>query len=441
MKTHERAFSPRPSRIALAVLAMAGTMSVGGAQAGRLNYQLELTGLHSDNINLSENNQASETVLIPGLSFDFQQQGSAIEIQARGEIERRHYTGNEFDDETRSRFAGQFNWAVLPQRMHIVLEDYLSEESINFRDGRYPGNLQQVNIFLGGPSFYARFSDATRLQLDLRAVDTYAEVSQGFDSRRYSAAAALQHDFDATSNIGLHLASTRVEFDDEVTSVDYTRQDGFVRYEGRRRNLSYELDLGRSRLDRHSADDESTTLARGLVEWQLTPESRLRLRARRQFADEVQNLTQRLSDPDESLVPDLVDSSATLVSGGVYRQRATELEYRYNGERVGFRIRPRHREFSYIDSASNDRKERDVFAQASYRVTPLTSVVVSGTARTRDFDSGQEDRDRIYSIGIQQQRTRHWGWRAEAIHNERTSNNPDPEYKEKAVLLTVWWKR
>jgi hypothetical protein len=325
--------------------------------------------------------------------------------------------------------------------MNIVVEDYLSEESINFRDGRYPGNLQAVNIFLAGPSFYARFSDATRLQFDLRAADTYAEVTPGFDSKRYSAAAVLQHDLGATSKVSLHLAGTRVEFDDEVSAVDYTREDGFGRYEGNLRKVEYQVDVGRSRLDRRSAQDISTTLARAIVRWDITPESRLRLRARRQFADEVQDLVVRLSDPDESLIPELVDASSSLVTGGVYRQKDAEIDYRFTGERFGFRARPRYRTFDYIDASSNDRTERSIVLQASYRLTPLTTVSLSGSVRDRDFENGQSDRDNIYSLGIEQQRTRHWGWRASAIINDRDSNQPDPVYKENVVYLTIWWKR
>lgn len=444
MKMPERNSRPalaRTLRPTILPIALGAAMAMSDVQAARLNYQVELTGLHSDNINLSEDNQASESVLIPRVKFDFSEEGSAVKVKARGEIERRHYSGNEFDDETRSRFAGQLNWSVLPQRMSIVLEDYLSEESINFRDGRYPGNLQQVNIFLAGPSFYARFNEATRLQLDLRAADTHAEVAQGFDSRRYSAAAVLQRDLGATSKVSLHLAGTRVDFDDEISSVDYTRQDGFGRYEGNLRNIEYQFDLGRSRLDRRSADDVSTSIARAVIQWQITPESRLRLRARRQFADEVQDLVVRLSDPDESLIPELVDSSSSLVTGGVYRQKDAELDYRFTGERFGLRARPRYRTFDYIDASSNDRDERSVAFQVSYRLTALTTVALNGTVRNRDFDGGQRDRDHIYSLGIEQQRTRHWGWRAAVLRNNRDSNQPDPEYKESVIYLTLWWKR
>lgn len=443
MKTPDTVPHPARCRLRPAILpfAVVAAMWMGGAQAARLNYQVELTGLHSDNINLSEDNQASESVLIPHLEFDFREEGSAVEIHARGAIERRHYSGNEFDDETRSEFAGQLNWSLFPQRLNIVVEDYLSEEPINFRDGRYPGNLQQVNVFLAGPTFYARFSDSTRFQLDLRGADTHAEVSPGFDSRRYSAAGVLQHDLTPTSKVSLHLASTRANFDDAAT-IDYTRQDGFVRYEGNLRRITYQLDAGRSRLDRSAADDASASILRADFQWQINEESRLRLRARRQFADEVQDMIVRLSDPDEVLVPDLVSASDSLVTGGVYRLRAYEADYRFNGERFSLRTRAVDRRLEYLDRTDSNRTERSLTYRVGYRLRPAMNVFVSGLVRQREFlNRDEKDTDHVISVGLEQQRTRHWGWRVEAIRNQRDSNLADPVYKENAALLTIWWKR
>ena len=424
----------------MAILAAAAL--TGSANAGQLDYRFELEALHSDNINLSEDNQATETVLVPRVKFNFKQEGASIELQARGELERRHYFGSQFDDESRSEFAGQLNWSLLPQRMNLVIEDYLSEEPINFRGGRYPGNLQRVNVFLGGPSFFARLGDATRFQLDLRGVSTHAEVAPDFDGKRHSAAASLQRDLSPTSKASLNLTSMKAEFDDATTAVDYTRNDGFVRYEGRLRKIEYELDLGHSRLNRDIGEDPTTTIARATMQWQPNSRNRVRFRARHQFADQVQDLVVRLRDPDESLVPDLVDSSSSLVSSGVYRQRDVELDYRYRGERVGFRVRPLYRELRYIDRADADRTERGAFFQVDYRLRPLVTVFLTGSLRNREFLSrNEEDRDRVYSLGISYQMTQHLGWRAEAIRNERKSNIPDPEYTENAVFLTLWWQR
>lgn len=430
---------PRRTRLCAAILAVA---LGGSAHAAKINYQFELEGLHSDNIDLSEDDPISETVFVPRLLFDVREEGASIELQARGQVERRFYAGNEFDDETRSEFAGQLNWSLLPQRLNLVFEDYLSDEPINFRDGRYPGNLQQVNVFLGGPSFYARMGSATRFQLDLRAADTYAEVSPDFNGQRYIAAAALQRDLTATSTGSLNLISTKAEFDEPVFTSDYTRNDVFGRYEGRLRDIEYELDLGYSRLDRDAGDNPSTTIARAIVQWQISPRSRLRVRARHQFADQVQDMVIRLRDPDESLVPDLVDSSSTLVSAGVYRVRDAEFDYRFRGARFGFRLRPQYRRLLYLDRTDADRTERGVFYEVDYRLRPTMTVTFNGSVRDREFlTRDQDDLDHVYSLGFEHELTRHWGWRGEVLRNERSSNLADPEYKENAVLLTAWWRR
>lgn len=448
MKTHDRRIhdtsSPhgrlRPATLCIAVLV---AIAAGNVKAGRLNYQIELGGLYSDNIDLSEDDQVEESALIPHFEFDYLHEGSAVGVQARGAVERRFYINNRYPDETRGEFAGQLNWTILPQRLSFVVEDYLSEEPINFRDGRYPGNLQSVNVFIAGPSFYARLGDATRLQLDVRGAESHAEVSDGFDGNRFSAAAVLERDFSPITQGSLHLVSTRAEFDEgEPFAEDYKRHDGFVRFERRLREIEYELDLGHSRLDLDVTDDESLTLARAMVQWQPTSRSRFRLRARNQFADEVQDLVVRLRDPDESLIPDLVDATDSLVTAGVYKQRMADFEYRFSGERTVLRFRPMARKFEYIDRPDADRSENGFFFQADYRLRPLLNVVLSSSIRRREFDlDGQVDIDHFYSIGFDHQLGRNWGWSAEVLRNDRNSNVPDARYRENAVLASVWWRR
>ncbi|WP_198032431.1 hypothetical protein [Aerolutibacter daejeonensis] len=415
-----------------------------GAHAGRLDYQLEMTALKSDNINQSEDNEAKENVFIPRLKFDFVEEGASVDVKARGEIERRHYGNDNFDDETRSAFAGRINWSVLPRRLSLVAEDYLSEQPINIRDGRYPGNLQQVNVFIAGPSMFARFGEATRFQMDLRGADTYAEVTPGFDSRRYSASAILGQTFGASAEASLHVTATKADFDetDPNIVVDYVRRDAFLRYEGRQRNVSYVVDLGGARVDRDLASDANTTIARLTVEWQPNTSSRLRLRARRQFADEVQDLILRLSDPEEALVADLADPGSSQVSGSVYRQRDVELDYRYRGERFSFRVRPRDRNLDYLSRDDSSRTERSMAFQMGYLLRPRLNTFVDGLVRVRDFSTrDQRDIDHIYRLGVDYQVTRHWGWRAELIRNKRDSNLDDPYYVEHVAQMTVWWKR
>lgn len=431
----------RPGRGKALALALLAAALPCAAQAARIDYQLEVTALHSDNIDLSEDDQVSEYVLIPRLVFDIREEGATLEVQARGSVERRLYLENRFPDENRGQFAGQLDWALSPQRLHFVVEDYLSHESTNIREGRYPGNLQRVNVFLAGPSLYARLGRATGFRLDLRAVESDAEEAVDFDARRYSAAASLQRRMGATATGSLNYAWFDVDFDDPA-GTDYRRHDGFVRYAGTLRELVYEVDLGASRLERADAGGSTSLgLARLTVEWQATAQSRLRVRARQQFGDEVQGLIFRLSDPEEDLVPDPVDY-APVVTGGVYRLRHAEVDYRFTGQRAGLRLRPIYRRFRYIDETGADRDERGLSAQASYRLGPRTDVFLDAATRERDFLlDGEEQRDRVYGLGFDHRLSRHWGLRGEVFRNHRDSNVADSRYRENGFLLTIWWKR
>jgi hypothetical protein len=438
----ERPPSPIRTRARTKVLCAAifATLSCGSAHAVEINYQFELQGLHSNNLNLSEDNQAPETVLIPRLRFDVKQQGSAVKLQARGMVERVHYMDNTFPDETRGEFAGQLNWTLFPGRMNFVAEDYYSLEPISIRDGRYPGNLQQINVFLAGPTFFARMGDVTRLQVDLRGADSNAQVTRGLTSRRYSAAAALQRELSSTSRVSINLEGSKAKFD-VPTVVDYTLKQGFVRYEHSFTDGLYEIDLGRSRLDRDLAPDASTTIARATLQWQPDPRNRFRLRARQEFTDDVEDLVVRLSDPEEALIPDLADSAAA--SPGVYRGRLAELDYRFSGDRLVLRLRPRYARKIFIDFPQNNRVERGVFMSAEYRLRPRLTLFVQGLEQKREFLTQEErvDRDHVYSLGVNYQMTRHLSWEAEVDRNVRDSNLSDPRYRENAVQFTIIWKR
>lgn len=422
----------------------AATLAVlaGSGEAARLDYQLEADLLHSDNIARNEFDEIDETVVTPRLIFDLTQEGSAVKARALGQAEYRHYIDNSFSDEMRGDFAGQLNWTALPERLSLVLEDYLSEEPIDFRDADTPGNRQQVNVLIAGATLKARLAPATHAQLDLRAADSYAEETEDFNGNRYGAGVSLTHAFRPTIRGSLNLIGADVNFDDAVGSADYTRQDAFVRYEQDLADGNVEVDLGHSRINPDgSGSRPSTTLARGTLSWRATARSELRLRASHQFADAVQDLTLRQSDFDEPLILDLAEPDV-LVSSGVYRQRNYDLQYRYRGDRVTLRVRPRYQQNRYLDEPADDRNVRGGAIRLDYRSRPRLTFSGEALARDRDYLSDtREDRDREYSIGAEYRMTRHWSWRAEAIHSKRDSTLPDSSYTENAVRFTVAWSR
>lgn len=429
--------SLRPTTLCTALLL---TMSAG-THAASLDYQLETTLVRSDNINLSEDNQIDETVVIPRLRFDVEQEGANARFQAHGDIDYRHYVDDSFDDETRSEFAGQLNWSLLPQRLGVVLEDYLSQEPITLREGTYPGNVQRVNVFIGGPSLHARFNDVTRAQLDLRATDADAEVTETFNGRRYTAAGILQRELSSTSQASLNLVATEAEFDDP-TSSDFSREDAFIGYRRNGARASLEADVGYSRVrPKDDGDTASSPVGRVTVAWQVTPRSQIRVRGFYQLADSVQDLIVRQQDLRDPIIPDLMESFV-YVNPSVYRQRRLDVDYQYEGERLAVRLRPTYQRLRYIDGLNDDRNLLGVFLSLDYRLLPRLLVSTQATARNREFlGSPREDHDRVYTLGLEYQMTQHWSLSGTAIRNTRDSTEVDPRYGETAFLLSVAWQR
>ena len=159
------------------------------AQAARLNYELGMRAMHSDNITLSEFDEIGETVISPQLRFDFEHDSPVLTTTFRGDVQYLDYMDDTFDDDVRGEFTGQMDWTILPDRISFMARDSLSQQSVSSIAAFTPGNQQQINIFEAGPSFFARFGQTTLGQLDLRYTNSYAEETQTFNSDRYTAAA------------------------------------------------------------------------------------------------------------------------------------------------------------------------------------------------------------------------------------------------------------
>jgi hypothetical protein len=414
----------------------------GYSDAARLNYQAELAFLSSDNINLSDDDPVSEDVLIPRVRFDLSQDGSRVSINARGGVEYRDYVDNSFPDEWRGDFAGQLNWSILPGRASFVVEDYLRHQPISLERGPSPGNLQQVNVLIAGPSFQARFNDATRLQFDVRVADSYAEATEEFNGRRYSGAARLQREISATQQASVNFIASRAQFDEPGRTTDYSRQDGFLGYVRDQSKVSVEIEAGHSRLSPKSGSGTtSSPLIRGSVRWQATSRSSIGLNARNQLADAVQDMVIRTEDLNDPIVPEL-STSSVLVSPDVYRERWLDVDYRYRGDRLNLRLRQHYRRARYVGGPANNRVDHGSYVEARYRLSPTLTASLLASARNREFlGSQREDDDRFYSVGVDYQSNSHLSWRASVYRNTRDSNEISPRFKENAFQLAVIWRR
>ncbi len=429
-----------PAGAPLALALLAGLAAP--AQAIDVNYEVGVSLAHTDNIDRSETDEVDETVLAPLLRFDAEQTGARVELLARGEFAYLHYLDNTFDDDLRSRFAGQLNWDIVPERIDLIAQNYLSFQAIDDLAAFTPGNEQQINVFIVGPSFHARFSPATRGQLDLRYTNTYAEESKAFDSDRLTAAARVTHDLGTNSRISANFEATDASFDRTDLATDFKRYDGYVGYILNRTNSDLGLELGYSRAEFDAGQpDTSEPLVRANLDWRITPRSELRTTFRNQLTDAAQNLvTRSIEDEDGEL--DELSPEDVLVSPSLFRERLARVRYVFTTERLGVRVAPYVRDLDYVDAFGRDRESRGVNFGINYQIRPRLSLIFRATAERREFDlEGISDRNRAYRVGLVNQFTRHWSGRIDLGHRERDSNAIGRSYDVNTIALSVLYRR
>ena len=177
----------------------------------------------------------------------------------------------------------------------------------------------------------------------------------------------------------------------------------------------------------------------GNVQWQPESTQPVRVRARQEFTDDIEDLVVRMSDPEEVLIPDLADSAAT--SPGVYRGRLAELDYRSQATAWCCACAQGTRASS-LSISQNDRVEHGVFLSADYRLRPRLTVFLQGLEQKRKFlTRGTASTTTTSRAWRHLPDDRHLSWEAEVDRNVRDSTLSDPRYRENAVQFTIIWKR
>lgn len=434
-----RAHNTRPIKAPAAALLLALALP---AAAVDIDYQIGLSTLSSNNVGLNNTDTLDETVLSPQLRFDVTQAGSALNLKARGEWQYLDYLDNAFSNESRSEFAGQLQWALAPQRVDFVVEDYLSNQPTDVLTSFNPGNEQQINVFTAGPRFFARLGATTRAQAELRYSNTWAEKAKEFNGDRYGIAARVLRDIDPSRHLGINAEASQVSFD-RAQSVDYDRYDAFASYDEERERVTLGIDLGYSQVNRDgNRSNGSAPLVRANLQWAFASRSTLSGTVDYGFADAAGDVASRASLIDGPIIATLTNAEL-LANAEVFRQTRVATGYRYAGERWNLQASPYYQRINYQDTLTPDQTSRGGFASADVRLRPLLTLGARVVYERRRFATLDRRVDRDYSVQVTISRefTRHWGARLGAQRRERNSDDRLQSYNENQIFIDVTWRR
>lgn len=417
-------------------------LSSSNALAWRLDYSAELGFLHSDNVNLSADDPISQNVLIPQIDFSLSESGSSAQAQITGTLEYRDYLGGAFGNEFRGTLNGSVIWSLAPERLNWTFADSLGLYPVNLRNPDVPGNLQQTNVFTTGPTLRFRLGKALLGQAELRYIDSYAEETGAFDSRRYTAALRALYDFSSTRHLSGNIEIQEVDFDDDLLAVDYRRDSVFAGYTQVLSRIDLNASLGYSHLDFDRGDSASGPLARTSLDWRASDRDTFGLGFAWQYTDAATSISEGAAAIESGFGGVGVGGAA--ITPDVYRERRIDASYLLHGTRLNIATQVRYGTFRYeqIEASANDRNEVGAGFTLGYLLRPTLTVGLNAEAVRRRFElSDAIDRNYRYGAYLSQQMTRHLRWRVDLARNERHADDGAESYDENSIYLRLVYTR
>lgn len=431
-----------PSKLASAI-ALAFALAPGAATAaGQLDYNLYGGIAHSDNINLTAHDPISQTMLIPGVNFTYNQQGEDLQANVIGDVEYRDYLGNRFNDQTQVELASQLNWSVLPDRLDFALQDYAGIQPLDTLASDAPGNQQQTNVFAVGPIYHFRLGSTVRGQAELRYIDSYAEKTKKFNSHRNQGALRFAKILGPTSQLSLNATVQQVDFYNDTES-NYDRNELYFRYVSQLTFFDIDAALGESQInyDRAGERTQSSPLARATVSWRPTESSTFSVNVTRQYSDAAQDM---MLMPGQTPLANTtgISTGDAVVSSEVYLERRFQLTYALRTERLTLSISPSYRKLGYGNDPTYDQTGRGGNVAIDYRLRPTMTLSAFASGEQLKYHSlSRRDKTLTYGLELADQWTQHWSWRAALTQQRRTSNVPDQGFRETMAYVGIVFKR
>lgn len=428
------------NRVALAAAFAIAALATQDAVAARLEYTLDLGVGRNDNLNFSPDDPREDTIYRPGVGFSLTEDSEKVHASVAGRVEYRHYADGTYDNGVDGEVSGRVDWHAIPNRLTFTVEDTLGLEAIDTLEADSPDNRQQVNVFSAGPNLAFRVGAAMDGEVELRYVDTEAEVTDEFNSSRIDLAVRTTRRLDAASNLAFNLRVQSVDFDNEITGRNYQRADLYGRYERHLRRFDLGLDAGYSTINyKRGSGDRSEPLLRGDVTWIPSDAHRFRLGVAQQFSDAATDAMEQLDDG--VVAPGSILTGDTVINASPFKERRATFDYTYTSTRYSAAMESYAHRLDYVDSDEFDQTGRGVRATLLWVLNSrLVAGAFAGIDTVRYSQLEREDKFHRYGLNLSRTFTSHWSGRLELSRIERETR-PGPDAQQNSLFLVIRYTR
>ncbi len=414
------------------VFSVALLFAVPSVQSGEWRYSLEYEPSYSTNIARTAKNEREEITHALRVGLRYNERSAVMDGSVSLDVEHRSYVNGVFADQNWSYLNADVTWSLVRERLFWVVEDRLSNEPVMNRQVWVPGNIQQTNLFSTGPRLSYRFGNGIGVLADLRYMNSYAEITDEFDSDRWYLAGSLFQDLSVQTQVSTNLTMTKVDFRNRDAD-DYRRLDLFAAWDWQQGRSGLRFELGGSRIDFDYADNASGPHLKIVGNRRISSVSQLKLVLHRGYSDTAQQLRR-----DSRAVP--VGSS--VISSQVYTVSEGEVIYRTEWLHSTLETILNYQKQAYLDGATLDQDllNGSLVMSKGFGATLSTEL---GVSYSRSFYEVDGRRDDLFSsfVGVHLRRTRHLGYRLQVDWERRDSTTDSADYSELALFAAVRYQR
>ncbi len=405
---------------------------VPSAQGGQWRYSLEYEPGYSSNIARTAENQQEEYIHAVRLGLRYDDRTSLMEGAVSLDVEHLSYVNGVFADQNWSYLNADLTWSLVRDRLFWVMEDTLSNEPVMSRQVWVPGNIQQTNLFSTGPRLSYRFDNGIGLLADIRYMNSYAEITDEFDSDRWHLAGTLFQDISVQTEVSANLAWTGVDFQNREAD-DYRRLDIFAAWDWQQGRTGLRFEIGGSRIDFDFADTVFGPHLRIVGNRQISSFSQLRLALHHGYSDAAQQIT-----GDTRTTP----VSSNIISSQVYTINEAEMAYRL--ELIGSVLESvlNYQGQDFLNGTELDQSLLNARLVWSRGFGASVSAEL-GVSYSRTLYEMDQRKDHVLSpfAGLHFRRTQRLGYRLRVDWERRDSTVDSEDYDELAFYAAVRYQR
>ena len=155
--------------------------------AAKVNYNVDLSLTHYDNINQELNPPSDEWVEEITGRVMVRENSSKLVSNVNASLSALHYQNQQQEDAITGELYADALWIVKPKHFEWYALDVFTQTVINPLQSNTQSNRQDTNTFSTGPNYYIRINKLNNLNLEARAGRvTYSDTNE--DNNRASTA-------------------------------------------------------------------------------------------------------------------------------------------------------------------------------------------------------------------------------------------------------------